>query len=203
MWSRFPDGSRAFSRTLADSGLLQDLEGSCPWRPFSLPFSLAGRTDRPTTLAVNVVLPGRGTVYLSPPRLVQYADNEDVIRVSGQWWGEQTAGAVGGLLGTVLGCLGGLVGALSGLGKARRLTLGLMAATFAFGVVCLGTGVAALICRQPYAVWFPPLMIGGLSTVLMGALLPSIRRRYEELELRKIAAADAALPGGSRQDPTS
>lgn len=201
LWSHFPDGSRAFSRTLARSGLLQDLEGSSAWRPFSLPFSLAGRTDRPSRLVVNVVLPGRGTVYLGPLRLAQYADDQDPLRVAGQWWREQTAGMVGGILGSVLGCLGGLVGGLSGMGKARRLVLGLMATTCALGVVSLAVGVVALICRQPYAVWFPPLMVGVLATVIMGGLLPSVRRRYEELELRRIAAADASLPRASGRNP--
>jgi hypothetical protein len=201
LWSHFPDGSRAFSRTLGRSGLLQDLEGSSAWRPFSLPFLLAGRTDRPTRLVVNVVLPGRGTVYLGPLRLVQYADDQDPLCVAGQWWGDQTAGVVGGILGSVLGCLGALVGTLSGMGKARRLVLTLMGTTAVAGLVSLGVGAVALISGQPYAVWFPLLLVGALSVAIMGGSLPVVRRRYAEIELRRMAAADASLPGAPDRNP--
>jgi hypothetical protein len=191
MWSHFPDGGRHFTRALARSGLLQSLEGSCPWRPFSLPFSVAPGAGLPTTLVVNLKFVGRGTVYLSPLRLVQYDDREDPWAIRGQWWDDQTAGAVGGILGTVLGCLGGLIGSLSVRGKARQLVLGLVGTVCALGVVCLGAGAVALGCRQPYAVWFPLLLMGVLGTALMGGMLPSVRRRYQQVELRKMEAADA------------
>lgn len=200
MWSHFADGSHYFARTLAQSGLLQNLEGSCPWRPFSLPFAVASRTDRPTTLVLNVVFPSRGTVYLSPLRLAEYADNEDPLRVPGQWWTERTGGLVGGILGAILGCLGGSIGVLSAKGKARRLVLGLMSTICFVGVLFLGVGAVALFCRQGYGVWYPPLLIGILSTTIMGGTLPRVRRRYQQLELRKMAAVDAAPAGAPRRE---
>jgi len=51
--------------------------------------------------------------------------------------------------------------------------------------------IAALALRQPYAVWFPLL----LGSVLLLSILPprlrEYRRRYEDLELRKMASVDA------------
>jgi hypothetical protein len=193
MWNHFADGSQFFSRTLAQSGLLQSLEGSCPWRPFSLPFFAAPRTDRPTSLVVNVVLPSRGTVYLSPLRLAQYADGEDPLAVAGQWWSDRTGGLIGGILGAILGCIGGLIGILAGMGKARRLVLGLMGATCVFGLVSLAIGLVALLLHQPYGVSYPLVLVGVLCTVIMGTQLRTVRRRYERLELRRMTAIDAAL----------
>ena len=200
MWNHFADGRAYFTRTLARSGLLQDLEGSSPWRPFSLPFTVTPRTDRPTKLVVNVVFPGRGTVYLSPLRLVEYADHENPWAVAGAWWADRTGHLAGGILGAILGCLGGLIGTLAGVGRARRLVLGLMRAICGLGVLFLGVGVAALLCGQPYGVWYPPLLIGILCTVIMGGLIPQVRRRYEQTELRKITAIDAAVPAASGSD---
>jgi hypothetical protein len=77
-----------------------------------------------------------------------------------------------------------------------------MGTTAALGLVSLGVGVGALICGQPYAVWFPLLLLGILSLVIMGGSLPVVRRRYEEVELRKMAAADAELPGASGRNLT-
>ncbi len=193
MWNYFKDGSHYFTRTMAQTGLMQGLEGSCRWRPFSLPFRATGRMGRPESLVVNVVLPGRGTVYLSSLRLVQYADNENPLAVAGAWWDGRTGGIVGGLLGSVLGCLGALIGVLGGNGKARGLVLGLMKVIFLAGVLLLATAVAALIYSQPYAVWFPLMLGGTLCSAIMGGLLPVLRSRYEQLELRQMTAIDAAV----------
>lgn len=195
MWSHFPDGSHYFTRTLGRSGLLQRLEGSSPWRPFSLPFRATSGTDGPETLVVNVVLPGRGTVYLGPLRLVQYADDEDPLALPGAWWGDRTGGLIGGISGVVFGSVGGLIGILSGMGKARRTVLALARATCAAGILLLIVGVAALADSQPYAVWYPLVLAGILCSSIMGGMLPVLRRRYEQLELRRMTAMDAAVPG--------
>ena len=201
MWNHFPDGSHFFSRTLAQSGLLQNLEGSCPWRPFSLPFVVAPRTDRPTTLVVNVVLPGRGTVYLGGLRLAQYADNENPPAIAGAWWDDRTGGWIGGILGAILGCLGGLIGVLAGVGKARRLALWLTTALFLTGLLLVAVGIVAAVQSQPYGIWYPILLLGAISSAVCGGMLPVVRRRYEQLELRKMAAIDAAPSGTAHREP--
>jgi len=192
MWSCFADGGEYFSRTLGRYGPMRKLEGSCGWRPFVLPFFITEGTARPETLVINVVLPGRGTVYLGPLRLLQYSQAESPTAAAGQWWDEQTAGMVGGIGGAVLGCLGGLIGTLAGLGKAGRFVLALSKAIFLFGFVLLAGGLVALSQSQPYAVYYPLLLGGVICTVVMGGTLPALRRRYEQDELRKIASMDAA-----------
>ena len=40
------------------------LKGTSDWRAFLLPFNAEGAKGKPTKLVINVVLPGKGTVYL-------------------------------------------------------------------------------------------------------------------------------------------
>jgi hypothetical protein len=195
MWNSFPGGERCFTRTLGRRGMLGSLEGSSDWRPFSLPFSIREAGGQPTQLEMNVVFAGRGTVYLSSLRLVQYAAGEDPLAVPGQWWDGRTAGLVGGIAGTVIGCLGGLIGMLAGVGKAREFVMLLTAAIVLAGVACLALAIVALLQTQPYCVYYPLLLLGGLSVLVMGPLRRTLRQRYQQLELRKIAALDVACTG--------
>ncbi len=201
MWNHFADGKRFFSKTLGSSGPLRNLEGSCPWRPFALPFHAGERPDRPTRLVLNVVLPGRGTVYLSPLRLVQHSVDEHPVAIAGTWWDDRTGGLIGGILGTVLGCLGGLIGTMAGTGKCRGLTIGLAKIVCLCGVFLFVAGGIALLQSQPYGVWYPLVLTGILSTSIMGGLLPGLRRRYQQIELRKMTAADANPPLPAEANP--
>ena len=121
MWSVFPDGSRYFTRTLGTTGPMKRLKGSSGWRPFVLPFNLQKSPKRPSRLIVNVALPARGAVALSPLKLLQYEKGQDPLITAGQWWGPRIAGVVGGVVGALVGCLGALVGILCSMGRARRL----------------------------------------------------------------------------------
>ena len=191
MWSFFPDGGSYFSRTLAESGPTGRLEGSSDWRLFSLPFFISEKPQRPERLVVNVVLPGRGTVYLGALRLVQYAEGADVLAAPGQWWSNRTSGFIGGAVGVVLGSLGGLIGLLAPKGKGRRFVIGALKVMILFGLASLIGGAVALVLSQPFWVCYPFLLAGLLSTAIPWGLLPSIRRRYETMELRKMNALDA------------
>ncbi len=51
-------------------------------------------------------------------------------------------------------------------------------------------GLAALIQAQPYAVYYPLLLLGLGCAGIGGFLARPIRQRYEALELRRIRAAD-------------
>jgi hypothetical protein len=190
MWSVFPDGGRYFSRTLAPEGPLRALTGAADWRPFTLPFFNQEGAPPPVRLVVNVVLPNGGRVELGPLRLVQYGSGEDPLAVAGAWWSEPTGALIGAVLGSVLGLAGAVVGVLGGLGRARRTVLALMVAEAAAGALALGAGVVALVLAQPYAVYYPLLLVGVICTVLGLALLGPLRRRYQAQELRRLRAAD-------------
>jgi hypothetical protein len=173
MWSVFPDGSRYFSKTLARQGPQATLEGDAEKRPFEVPFSLAAGSPSPTRLDVEVVLPGAGTVWVGPLRLTSMGDAG-----AGAWWSDRTGGVIGGVAGSMLG----LTAAILGLFIARG------------GLVVLTAGVWALVSSQPYAVWYPLLLVGGLSVILFGGIRRRARDAYTDAELRRMRAADLSRP---------
>ena len=190
MWNYFPDGSAYFSRTLGESGPTASLRGTSDWRDVSIPFSAAGTAKRPSILVINLVLPGKGRVWLGALTLFQYRENENPMALSRAWWTDRQGGIIGGIGGTVLGLMGALIGILVQTGRARSFVLGLMITLSALGVAILAGGITALALAQPYGVWFPLLLGGGLSAVLFGCLIPVARRRYAEVELRRMTSAD-------------
>ena len=180
----------------------------------------AGSTLMPGSIVLYVVLPGKGTVTLRAKDvrlLVKEAGRETNIVVPGareiphedlpstflgenprdeqqsvvHWWSTRQAGLVGGIAGSALGCVGALIGVVGGRGKARRLVIGLMWAMVGCGALLLAGGAAALVCSQPYHVYYPLLLLGGLMGILPLGLLPMMKRRYAQVELRKISAMDA------------
>ena len=189
MWTVFPDGQRFFSRTLAPQGPLATLHGESSWRRFELPFDLSGASQAPSRLEINLVLPGRGTVWLGPMQLQPRAGAAGTMQ--GGWWSERVGALVGTMLGSLLGAVGALIGVLGGRGKARRLVLTLLAGVIAVGVCLVLVGAAAVAGSQPRHVWYPLLALGGASALIGLVLLPAMRRRFAADELRRIDALDA------------
>ena len=204
MWNTFPDGGAFFSRTLAGGGPMGSLGGSSDWRPFVLPF-YAKEGMRPSKLEINIVVPQGGTVYLEPAQLVQELEPSTGLpkgitlppsaggSTSGAaWWNPRMSGWVGGVGGAVLGTLGAIVGLLAGRGRARRVVIGLLMTILITGGTSLLMGLVALSLRQPYHVYYPLLLCGVIATLVPLTMLPQLKRRYEELELRRMTALDAA-----------
>lgn len=190
--SVLPGGARYSSPTIEESGLLQKLSGTSDWREFLLPVYVMSReAPPPERLIVNVVLPGRGKVYLRSVRLTQYGVDAVNWDPPEETWFNVRAGMwIGSIGGSLVGVLGGLIGMLVGMGKARGFVLGTMKVLMIAGVGCTAAGVVSLIRSQPYAVYYPLLLVGGLSACIFGGLRPVARRRYEQIELRKMQATD-------------
>ena len=190
MWSVFPDSGHFFSRTLAPAGPggpLAALHGDSKWRRFQLPFLLNGTHQLPSRLEINLVLPGQGTVWLGPLQL----ERLPLVASAGSAWWNGPSGNFAGALGSLLGLVGGLVGVLAGRGKARRLVLSLIVGMVAVGVGLALLGGLATLIAQPRDVWYPLVLVGGLSAVVGLSVLPAVRRRYAMEELRRIQARDA------------
>jgi peptidoglycan/LPS O-acetylase OafA/YrhL len=98
------------------------------------------------------------------------------------------------VFGTALGVLGGTLGSLAGSlaprGKAKGLVLGLFMALLAACAFLLAAGVVAIVQKQPYGVWYGLLLPGALGLIVMGGLLPTVKRRYREAEERRLSARD-------------
>lgn len=108
------------------------------------------------------------------------------------WFDQQTGTYIGAFGGAGAGVLGGLVGMAGGLlvphGKGRGFVLGTMATCAILGAISVLTGLVGLILGQPYHVYYPLLLLGGVLGGVMGGLLPVVRRRYMEAEQRRLDA---------------
>ncbi len=104
-------------------------------------------------------------------------------------FGALYGGVGGGLLGGLGGILGAVAGTLAPKGKGRSFILGAFTLLTLVGVCHLGVGLYALFVGQPYGIWFPLVLIGMILTVVIGTLRPVVRKRYEEVEARKMEAA--------------
>jgi hypothetical protein len=192
MWNYFPGGGAYFSRTLAGTGPMKALNGTSGWRDVVVPFFATGTPMRPSKLVVNLVLPSKGKVWLGPLKLFQYGPNEDPLALAAAWWTDRQGGLIGGIGGGTMGLLGAMIGILSGAGRGRSFVIGLLVALTVIGAVALATGIYALARGQPFGVFYPLMLGGGLPAVICGGLIPTTRKRYAQIELRKIAAADVA-----------
>jgi MFS family permease len=111
---------------------------------------------------------------------------------AGAWWSETAAGYVGGIGGSLVGLLGALVGILSSRGKARRLVTAIMGAQIVAGLAAVALGLIALSLGQPHHVYSVLVLLGLICAAVNGSLLRTVRRRYEQRELRRIRALDAS-----------
>ena len=103
-------------------------------------------------------------------------------------FGALYGGIGGGLLGGLGGILGGATGMLAPKGKGRGFILAAFNLMTLIGVGHLVVGLYAVFTGQPYGIWYPLVLIGGILTIVIGSLRPVVRRRYEEFEARKMEA---------------
>ena len=75
-------------------------------------------------------------------------------------------------------------------GRHRTLVLSIWVAVLALGVLCLGACAVGLAVGQPSHVFRPLLVVGVVVTVVFGTTFNSIRRGYQDAELRKTIAQD-------------
>ncbi len=194
MWSDLGENGRFFSRTLGRSGPAAALSGDQDWRPFLLPFQSEPDGPRPESLELGVVLPGPGKVWLDEVELVQYGPGDDPLddgaAVAGRWLSPRQGGWVGALGGIAFGLIGALVGVLAALGRARRLALGLLGALLVCGLAAGTVGGLALVRDQSWPVAFPFLLLAAVGTFVPLVALPGVRRRYRQIEIRRMQALD-------------
>ncbi len=179
MLNFFSGAGPFFSKTLEDGGPLGKISGSSDWRDVELPFySQPGIL--PEKIAVALILPAGGKVYLTPLRLT--AAHSEFL-----------AGLIGGLLGTAIGLLGGLVGILASFRGSRRLAYRLLLLCIPSGILLAIAGLVVLQTEQFLDWYYPLLLSGGILAVVALALYPTLKRRLAEDEARRIQALDAGM----------
>jgi hypothetical protein len=192
IWSDFGEEGKYFTRTLGDSGPLQKLTGSAPARDFALFFDSSGASAPPRRLTMNVVLPGTGEVWVSALTLMEFEDDEWPLGADpGGPGSSRSVGLWGGLAGALLGIWGALLGTLGGRGKAKGFVLFGLRAMQVAGVVALALGIVALLRGGSGEMIYTLLLLGVIAVVVSSSVTPALRRRYEELELRRMQALDA------------
>jgi len=191
MWSQFSQGGTYFSKTLAEAGgPLGVIRGTSNWREFVLPYDKGDQLS-PEKLTVNLVLPGRGVVAVSDLELVAPATNMFGTSAAG-WWPEQTAAWVGSIGGSLFGVFVGCVLApLVATGRARMFVFISLGALAGCGLLGFVTGLAALCVGQPYHVYYPALLLGGMGLFFGIGCLAMARFRYSQHDLRRMSALDA------------
>src|SRR5439155_23867059 len=104
MWTVFPDGRRFFTRTLAAQGPRAALHGESSWRRFELPFDISGASQAPSRLEINLMLPGRGAVWLGPMHLQRATAQAEAAQ--GGWWSARSGTRLGAMMGRLVGGVG-------------------------------------------------------------------------------------------------
>jgi hypothetical protein len=108
------------------------------------------------------------------------------------WWTSHDGFLLGAIGGSVIGILGGLYGGLIGVlapkGIGGRVLVPIHIGFVVVGIVSLITGLIAVFMHQPYHVFYPLLLCGGILTFVMGGLLPLVVIRYRQADTRKMDA---------------
>jgi len=106
----------------------------------------------------------------------------------------ENPGSTFGVLGAAVGVLGAILGvglatcAPRGIGKSAIFTFQIIIALA--GIMMLAAGLVAVTEGQPYAVWYPLLLIGTLTTGIFGGLIPATKIAYRQAEQRKLEAEE-------------
>jgi hypothetical protein len=110
------------------------------------------------------------------------------------WFNELTGIYLGAFGGAAIGVLGGAWGTMAGIfaskGKLKRLVLTFALALIITGAISLCTGITALITRQPYHVWYPFALIGGILTAVLIPNYFIIKNIYKKSEMKKMNIED-------------
>lgn len=196
MWSQFPEKGRYFSRTLAPDGPLQSLTGTQPWRRFALPFDAQNAPGPPKLLELNLVLPGPGTVWLGPLRLVelppqppqgqrapprQGSDGPPPAVPPWQrdalWWSPEVGWWLGLVGAGVLGALAMVLFVVAPRPSGPLLVRPLVTTLGVLGAGALTLGVVAAWLKQPPLIHLPLFALGSLSWLVSLVAAWLVRRR--------------------------
>ncbi len=128
MWQVLRDGRKFTQKGLGgqETRWWRSLQGSCDWRKFGLFFARPeDEAKRPEKIGLNLVLPGRGTVYVAKLYFVQFRDLPAKSKPASSWWVR---------FWIILSSLTGLV-SMGGIyrfkSRRRILALGLLAVSLA------------------------------------------------------------------------
>jgi hypothetical protein len=109
------------------------------------------------------------------------------------WFDSRTAGIIGGIIGGCIGIAGGIIGGISWLCIRKgwkKLVYSMFGAVITISFTLFIIGLTALLCKQPYHVWYSFLLPGIIGTIIFSSLLPMVRKRFIQTEMRQMQAKD-------------
>jgi hypothetical protein len=127
-------------------------------------------------IEVSVVLPGGGTVYLGPAKLVEGMANRRPREMG--LLDPPRVGVVAGVLGALLALYGIVTAVFASRGRAKGLVGALTIAVMALSCAALGAAVAAMIGNPSRGPLVPLALVGAMGIALCGVMLKLIKRKY-------------------------
>jgi hypothetical protein len=110
------------------------------------------------------------------------------------WWSAQHSIWIGALGGSGVGLLGAILGPAMGIlipkGKGRAFILPSLLVMAILGGCVEVVGIAAVIQRQPYHVWYPLVLLGAICLCVMLPLYFVAKARYRAIEVNRMEARD-------------
>ncbi len=109
------------------------------------------------------------------------------------WFDNQTAGMIGGIIGTGIGILGALIGCSGWFFVSKgwkKPVYAMFISVIAISSASLVTGIVALCVKQPYHVWYVFLLFGVIDIIVFGVFLLMARNLFMAREMKKMQAAD-------------
>ena len=110
------------------------------------------------------------------------------------WWNAHDGNLIGAYGGAAIGVLGGILGTAAGIlaprGRAKGFIVGAFVGMSLVGAAVLCAGVVALATGQPWHVWYPLVLIGGIVVIVLPMQLPALRARYRQAEMRRLEAEE-------------
>ncbi len=174
----FPPAAAGGDETTNGSTII--IQGTSNWRRCYFE-NLGGTAKR---VELSLFLPGPGTFYLRPIKLLTRQSS---------WLSPQLGiviGGVGGICGAGIGCFGALIGCLVAFGKARRFVLATVKILIGLGILLMIGGIMAVAFKLPWPVWYTLLLMGFILTTVFSLNLYPIKRRYQDLEIRRMTSMD-------------
>ena len=187
MWSNFGDKGEFFTRSLSFSGPLGKLSGTSAWREFALPF-FAESGMKPVRITLNVVLPGKGRVWIAGPLSLEATSwTSSLISDSGLGW-------AGIACGVVFAAVGGLFPLVLRYTKSRQVAVVAVSTVFVMAIGLLTAGIVGWLRGMSYGVYYPMILVGtaaGFHTFFLGRnAIQNVTQRIEAEELRQMNAID-------------
>jgi len=172
----FADGSRETSKAAAPFGPMGALNGSSDWRAFLLP-SLGRRVgEAPTRIEVSVVLPGGGTVYLGPAKLVEGLANRRPREMG--WLDPPRVRMLAGALGALVALYGVIASILASRGRGKGLVYGLTVVVTALSCAALGCSVTAMVWNAAHGALALLALVGLMGIALCAVMSKLVKRKY-------------------------